>query len=300
MRSLFEYILVFSKGDDYLFDIDKVRNFETLKQWWVKYPERYNPKGKTPEAIWNFDIPTQGSWGNGYIRHFCPLPEEMIEQILKITTTEESIVLDPFAGSGAVLSKADNMKRGYVGFELNSKYISMFEKYLKETGGEKRKEFELGNANQVKVDAFQKLIISLRALKYAKILHKKLVDANQKGPSKYFVAIEKDSPNIKNKLVAVSYNVLVQNTDTEEILKLIESILAKPPLSKYGIHPKVNVLSEVIEFEALIGDKEAFVYSSRVTHKYQKKYEKTDLLKTDNSCLIISEREVDLNEHDYA
>ena len=103
-----------------------------MKKWWVNYPERYNPKGKIPDGLWHFDIPTQGSWGNGYVRHFCPLPEEMIAQILKIATKEGDLVLDPFAGSGAVLAKAANMNRNFIGFELNDSYIKMFKKYLKE------------------------------------------------------------------------------------------------------------------------------------------------------------------------
>mgnify|MGYP005877135721 CR=1 FL=1 len=133
MRNLFEYILVFSKTDNYKFFIDKVRQYDSLKKWWVKYPERYNPKGKTPEAIWNFPIPVQGSWGENYIRHFCPLPEELIAQILKLTTEEEDLVLDPFAGSGAVLAKADNMKRKFIGTELNPLYIQMFQNYMDNT-----------------------------------------------------------------------------------------------------------------------------------------------------------------------
>jgi len=57
MRNLFEYILLFSKTDKYNFFIDEVRDYQSLKKWWVKYPERYNPKGKTPDGIWHFDIP---------------------------------------------------------------------------------------------------------------------------------------------------------------------------------------------------------------------------------------------------
>ena len=134
---------MFSKTKDYQFHIDKVRDFQSLKKWWVKYPERYNPKGKTPGAIWNFDIPTQGSWGSGYIKHFCPLPEDMIAQMLKLTTIEDDVVLDCFSGSGAVLSKANNMKRKYIGFELNKEYIKMFDTFLTKTGKAKRREYEV-------------------------------------------------------------------------------------------------------------------------------------------------------------
>ncbi len=40
-----------------------LQNIENFKEWWVKYPERYNPKGMLPTNIWEFSIPTQGSWG---------------------------------------------------------------------------------------------------------------------------------------------------------------------------------------------------------------------------------------------
>ena len=54
MRNLFEYILVFSKTDNYKFFIDKVRQYDSLKKWWVKYPERYNPKVKRLKQFGTF------------------------------------------------------------------------------------------------------------------------------------------------------------------------------------------------------------------------------------------------------
>jgi DNA methylase. len=60
----FEYILFFTKTKNFKYNKDKVRNYDTdqLKKWWVKYPERYNPKGKALDEIWEFPIPVQGSW----------------------------------------------------------------------------------------------------------------------------------------------------------------------------------------------------------------------------------------------
>src|SRR5207302_2969616 len=75
-RSMFEYVLVFAKSTQpFRYFPDKARESTKLRKWWVRYPERYNPMGKALDEIWEFDIPTQGSWGNGYIDHFCPLPE---------------------------------------------------------------------------------------------------------------------------------------------------------------------------------------------------------------------------------
>ena len=130
MRNLYEYILVFSKTNKFKFYIDRIRDYENLKKWWVTYPERYNPKGKVPEEIWNFDIPTQGAWGKGYIMHFCPLPEELVQRIIKLSTNDNDIVFDPFAVSGTVLAQAKFMNRKFLGFELNEDYIKMFHNYV--------------------------------------------------------------------------------------------------------------------------------------------------------------------------
>lgn len=53
--------------------------------------------------------------------------------MIQISTDENDIILDPFAGSGTVLTQSAYMKRNYIGFELNNEYIKMFENYIKRT-----------------------------------------------------------------------------------------------------------------------------------------------------------------------
>lgn len=59
MQRKFEYILFFTKSTDYISNKDKVRVFDTskLKKRRVKYPERYNPKGKALDEVREFPIP---------------------------------------------------------------------------------------------------------------------------------------------------------------------------------------------------------------------------------------------------
>ena len=80
MQRKFEYILFFSKTTSFKYNKDQVRIYDTshLKKWWVKYPERYNPRGKALDEVWEYPIPTQGSWGEKYVKHFCPLPTDMV------------------------------------------------------------------------------------------------------------------------------------------------------------------------------------------------------------------------------
>lgn len=302
MRNIFEYILVFSKRKEYNFYIDTVRDHESLKKWWIKYPERYNPKGKTPDAIWNFEIPTQGSWGKGYIRHFCPLPEEMIAQMLRLTTKEEDVVLDCFSGSGAVLSKADNMNRKYIGFELNKEYIQMFENYLLETGEQKRKEYYQFENFLLKQEEFENLILNLRVLKYAKLLYKKLNEKEINNVKKIFAERTKSKPLKKNSLIVAKYVILLEGIDLiriDNIKMFLDSQIIKSPLSKFGIEPEFKFVLNKEQFRSEITLKELYIYTNRITHKFHTKIHIDNISALKNSQMILSNIKVDLDERDY-
>jgi DNA modification methylase len=199
MQRKFEYILFFSKSTNFKTNKNSVRVYDTnhLKRWWVKYPERYNPKGKALDEIWEFPIPIQGSWGNKYIRHFCPLPESMVATMIQISSDENDIILDPFAGTGTVLSQSAYMKRNYVGIELNSEYVRMFENYLDKTFKEKRKEYNLYKRNEGQ-EHFEKNIINLRILKYARLLITKIEKDLSQKDFKILVEIKGESEKDSN------------------------------------------------------------------------------------------------------
>jgi DNA modification methylase len=301
MRNLFEYILLFSKSDKYNFYVDEVRDFEVLKRWWVKYPERYNPKGKTPSGIWHFDIPTQGSWGDGYIKHFCPLPEEMIAQILKLTTKEGDLVLDPFAGSGAVLAKADNMNRNYVGFELNSGYIKMFNEYLKKTGKEKKERYLLTKKMSLPQSRFESLILDLRVLKFCRVLYSKLSQKDQRAIIMIFVERTKEKSVIKNVRCTAEYLILVnKNINVDKLTAEIRKVISKPPLSKFGIEAKFYFEQDTSIFVSKLNSSKVYTYTRNVTHKYKNIFSVEQLLNTaEKSDIILSRIKVKLNEKDY-
>lgn len=297
MRNMFEYILVFSKSDKYNFFIDEVRDFEVLKKWWVKYPERYNPAGKAPEGIWNFDIPTQGSWGDGYIDHFCPLPEGLISQILKISTKEGDVVLDPFAGSGAVLAQADNMKRRYIGFELNKSYIKMFDTYLKKTGRDKKQTYERESKRKLSQKDFQDTILKLRALKYAKILYRKLKNV---PVQRIYVDIEKGKPEKTNSLIRVIYKILMKPTKRKDAYSTqIENLHNKPPLSKYGVDPNVSIVEDPVQFIKSLPTATIYSYTRTNTHKFQRQLSSKEVSSLPHGEIILSKIKVELDEKDY-
>ena len=288
MQRKFEYILFFSKSTKYKSNKDNVRIYDTsqLKKWWVKYPERYNPKGKALDEIWEFPIPVQGSWGDEYIRHFCPLPKELVATIIQISTDENDIILDPFAGSGTVLSQSAYMKRNYIGFELNINYIEMFKTYLRKTLSKCKKEYELFN-NRVSQNQFEKTILELRALKYARILITNIQKNTEFKQFKIIVCID-DKSNFKNKLIKVRYKFIGQ-FDKGVFTQLLNEMIGIQPLSKYGIEPVFYFdESKNINLNGFYG------YTQTNTYSFAKK---TDI--NSGKIRVLSKICVDLNENDY-
>ncbi|VBB46012.1 DNA (Cytosine-5-)-methyltransferase [uncultured Paludibacter sp.] len=288
MQRKFEYILFFSKTPKYKSNKDIVRVYNTdhLKRWWVKYPERYNPKGKALDEIWEFPIPIQGSWGKKYIRHFCPLPESMVATMIQISSNEDDIVFDPFAGSGTVLTQSAYMKRKYLGMELNSEYVKMFENYLDQTYEEKRNEYELYKEN-LGQDQFELNIINLRALKYARVLVSKIEKDFKLQNFKILVTINGDSKK-ENKLKEVEYNI-IGLTESPQITDYLNKTIIKPPLSKFGVDP-IFIYSDKIPLTT----NQYFGYTKTNTHSFVKNAQIGS-----EKIKVISDICVDLNENDY-
>lgn len=238
MRNIFEYILFFVRNSEFKYYPERVRSFD-FKQWWVKYPERYSISGKSPTDVWEFSIPVQGSWGSQYVRHFCPLPEGLVSRIIDLCSDPGDLVLDPFAGSGAVLAAAHRSGRDFIGLDLNPEYKEMFERYLATLGKRERDEESAKTARIV--------ASTIRKLRLLKL------------PSALLKALRKQAPGVFHTIEAVIVNVLHDPCDEdhtlwraeyvihadkslgEDALEQIEELLGKPPLSKYGIEPWARI-----------------------------------------------------------
>lgn len=300
VRNSFEYILVFSKTKDYKFHIDRVKSTDSLKKWWIRYPERYNPRGKSPDAIWHFPIPTQGSWGNGYIRHFCPLPEDLITRILTIASDEGDLVLDPFAGSGSVLSRAANMKRNYAGLELNESYIGMFQEYLAATGSGKRSAYLAAKRLGKKQGSFEKLIGDLRILKFGRLLYHSLKAAKY-DVIRILTSSNEGPSSERYKLIQATYDVFVHaNTDPAAVLNSLSDTTSAPPYSKFGIEPRFRVHLSLPSFLKVIEGRKLFTYTAKNTHSFKGKFSPRDFTKPVNDDVILSEIRVAINESEFA
>jgi DNA modification methylase len=51
-----------------------------------------------------------------------------VEELIKYTTKENMIVLDPFLGVGTTMEACRNLKRSCIGIEINPEYIKICKK----------------------------------------------------------------------------------------------------------------------------------------------------------------------------
>jgi len=277
-RNNFEYILLCSKTQQFKYYVDRIREIDTLTKWWIKYPERYNPMGKVPTNLWRIQIPSQGTWSNGSIQHLCPFPPELVERLILLSTDENDLVLDPFAGSGVVLAQAKCMKRRFIGCDIYEEYIQRFyDKVLPEI--ERRclqKENDL-DRRFLTQRILNRFIYSLRKLKYGKLIIGKLIGEYSRTDFKVVILDDKDT----NDNPSLSFQILViiaADLVSEEVLNLICRVVKLKPLSRFGLSPEFKVIRNE-ELKSHLDEKDYAVYLEGKFYSKAFNVRRKDLLK---------------------
>jgi len=124
----YEVILWFTKGDDYIFDLDAVRVPQKYPQKrYFKGPRKGelsgNPLGKNPGDIW--DIPNVKANHVEKTIHPCQFPVELIERLVLSMTREQGWVLDPYIGVGSTAVAALMHGRKVIGADIMPEYVQI-------------------------------------------------------------------------------------------------------------------------------------------------------------------------------
>lgn len=122
-----EYVLIFSKSEGFAVDKNTFSSFSDYKN------DTMNGR-----AFWNINRKA-GSVGKKYI-HPAIFPNDLVNRIIKISTSQGDIVVDPFLGSGTSLIAASINNRSFIGYE----YYEGFKELM-----QSRFEAELSNAEVV-------------------------------------------------------------------------------------------------------------------------------------------------------
>ena len=122
-------------------------NYYNLKPDYTKVLQPYkNPNDKRiKERIargikgarsydWFSDINLVKNVSKVDFNHPCPVPVELMERIIKLTSEEGDLIFDPFAGSGTTAIACMNTNRRFIGAEIDTLYFDMANERIAERG----------------------------------------------------------------------------------------------------------------------------------------------------------------------
>jgi DNA modification methylase len=271
LRNSFEYVLFFVKSARFKYRVERLREPLDLKRWWVKYPERYNPEGKTPANIWYAPIPVQGSWANTAIQHACPLPPDLVERMVLLSTDAGDVVFDPFAGSGVVVAEAERLARRGVGVELVEQYVKAFKTTV-------RPEIMTRRGDDVLIRRLEEsarlkeTILKLRVVKYGKVLAAAVRKKNPELPVPQAVFVLQRTLKRQvaqpHRLALADVIFVLDGSDTirSSYLAAAGAAAKRQPASKFGVFGEIRVVG-TDSLPALTRGRRLFLYREGRTHK---------------------------------
>lgn len=249
MRNTVEFILFMTKSDVYKYYVERIKTLDELSKWWVDFPERFNPRGKTPTNVWSIPIRPRGTWRKpSKNEHYCSFPTALVARIVELTTDPGDVVLDPFAGSGVVLAQAVAMERHYIGFEINEEYIRTFKEVVKDEVNADWEEMLTWRKSQqnARID-FEQTIMKLRALKYTRQVtrpFKEILTSEQLTRIQAILCIAA-IPDRQQIGCPFDVDVVIvvdqPLPELREALELARSRSTRPPLTQYGIRSEIRL-----------------------------------------------------------
>jgi site-specific DNA-methyltransferase (adenine-specific) len=122
------HILYFTKNkNQFTFNSNNIR-IPSARQLIYK-DKRANPIGKIPDDIWQFSR-VCGTFKERIGKHPCQMPEDLLELIIKTSSNEGDLTLDPFGGTGTTAAVAKRFKRNFITMEISEEYYNIILKRL--------------------------------------------------------------------------------------------------------------------------------------------------------------------------
>jgi DNA modification methylase len=249
LRNSFEYVLLLVKGPAPKYRIDRLRDHHGSKEWWVRFPERYNPNGKAPSNVWDIPIPLQGNWGSGELDHACPLPPDLVERLILLSSDEGDVVCDPFAGSGVVIAEAERLGRRGVGTEIVERHIDEFKRIVRPEILARADPVAAGNGNgngNGSVDS-ARLLVDLRVLKLPVVLMRAAARRNRDAawPLAALALPVAARPRAKKNHAVARLLFVVGGSAAQraEYEALVRELAERPPASKFGVESEIEAIA---------------------------------------------------------
>jgi len=137
-----DIIFRYSKSNNYFFDPKKVqekRSEEVLRRIATGIPGATRSTGqyRHPSDVWK--IPAINAMAKERLSYPTQKPEVLLEKIIKASSKENDIVLDPFCGCGTTTAVAQKLKRIWIGIDITHLAINLIKWRLSDMFGLKAK-----------------------------------------------------------------------------------------------------------------------------------------------------------------
>ena len=109
-----ESVFLLSKGQDYYYDVAAVRG----------------PRGRRLRTVWEIATEPLKRLNGHADDHPAMMPMTLARRCVAITSHEDSVVLDPYAGAGTTLLAARELGRRWVGVEINPVFVDLIERRI--------------------------------------------------------------------------------------------------------------------------------------------------------------------------
>ena len=107
-----EFVFLLSKNERYYYDVESVRELGL------------DGKSRRRRSVWSINTkPFKEA-------HFAVFPTELVEVCMLAGSKKNDLVLDPFFGAGTVGLVANELKRKWLGIELNQDYVDIAKRRL--------------------------------------------------------------------------------------------------------------------------------------------------------------------------
>ena len=117
LRDITERVIIASNGR-----FDRARTVKQREAEELPYESTLMTEDFMALTLDLWEIPPESARRVG---HPAPFPVELPEQLIRLYTFDNDLVLDPFMGSGSALVAAARLNRRYVGYDLDPEYVTI-------------------------------------------------------------------------------------------------------------------------------------------------------------------------------
>jgi site-specific DNA-methyltransferase (adenine-specific) len=150
-----DVLLFYSRGQEWTFNVDEVRTpyspesaerlqYKAKSFRGDKVYDQYEPHplGKHPDDVWELQ-PVMPS-AKERLGYPTQKPERLLERVIKASSSEGDVVLDPFCGCGTTVVVAHRLKRRWLGIDVTHLAINLMKHRLQDAfGPEVEDEYEV-------------------------------------------------------------------------------------------------------------------------------------------------------------